>query len=145
MRIKKYYGAYIIIFDIISDTPEILFEPELEQLCFSFEDSKILDKRLPHNELIRLQQKYTKHILLATDIKPFDELRLLLKFLTNFLIITNQAQNFFIESITYRTDYEIIAYGTEIFYGDISSISFSPTARMGWSNPQLIEKIINYR
>lgn len=145
MRIKKCYGAYVIIFEILSDTSEILLESELEQICFSFEDSTLLDKRLPYNDLIKLQQKFNKHILIAENIKPFDELRILLKFLTNFLVITKQFNNFFIESITFRGEDEIIAYGTEIFQGDISSISFSPTARMGWTNPQLLDKIINHR
>jgi len=143
MRVKKYYSSFTIILDILLDDNKIEFEKELEEIFNSFDEITLLDRNIPHNDIIKLQQKNPKHVLLTTEIKPFDNIRLLLKFVHNFLIITNQSRKFSVETLMLQGEEEIIAYGTEIYQYPIQGITFSPIARAKWSNPQLINKIID--
>lgn len=143
MKIKKYYGSYTVIFDLLNDETEIMFEKELDDIFFSFEESTIINKTLPYNDLIKLQQSNPKHILVENEVRPLDHIRLLLKFLNNFLCITQQTKNFVVDSLILQGEKEIIAYGSEIYQYSIKNITFSPTARLKWSNPQLINKIID--
>jgi len=143
MKIKKYYGSYTVIFDLLNDETEIMFEKELDDIFFSFEESTIINKTLPYNDLIKLQQTNPKHILINNEVKPLDHIRLLLKFINNFLYITQQTKSFIVDSLILHGEKEIIAYGSEIYQYPIENITFSPTARLKWSNPQLINKIID--
>ena len=113
MRIKKYYGAYTITFDLLTDEINLMFEKELDDIFFSFEETTILNKSLPHNELIKLQQANPKHILIVGEVKPLDHIRLLLKFVNNFLIITNQTTKFTVDTLNLHGENEIIAFLVE--------------------------------
>jgi len=143
MRIKKHFGLFTVIFDMLSDDYIIHFEKELEDIFLSIENATLIDRRIPYDDLIKIQQKNPKHILIPSTVKLFDDIRLLIKLVNNFLIATNQNEKFMIETLIFHGEDEIIAYGSEIYPYPTTQITFSPTARLSWSNPQLINKIID--
>jgi len=143
MRIKKYFGQFTIVLEILSDYKELEFEDVLSDICRSFDESKLLNKTIIHNELVKQQQKYPKHILIPFEVEYIDNLRILLKLINNFLTTTNQSKYFMMDMPYVQGDEEIIAYGNEIYLNPIDEITFSPIARSFWSNPQLINTIIH--
>ncbi len=141
MIIKKVYRNIHIDVNILKDTLTIQEENVIEDICMTFEDIKVLDKLEKFDSLIKQQQKYNKHLLINNP-KPFDNLRILLKMLNNFLIVTKQSLNFSIEAITYLGDDELYVHGSEMYLGNISNITFSPSSRSHWTKPQIVNTII---
>ena len=141
MTIKKVFRNVELIINLLGDTTTVKDENIMEDICMSFFNVVCLDKNEEFNSLIKKQQQNSNHILMPNP-KPFDEIRILLKMLNNFLLLTEQFTNFSIESIIVIEDDEIYAHGTEMYLGDISEITFSPSTRAHWTNPQLIQTIL---
>jgi hypothetical protein len=141
MTIKKVFKNIEIVINILGKTTEINDETIMEDICISFSDVICLNKNEEFNSLIKKQQQTTKYILVPNP-KAFDELRILLKMLNNFLLVTKQFTNFSIETITIIGEKEITAHGSEMYLGSISDISFSPTSRSHWTSPQTMYNII---
>jgi len=142
MTIKKVYRNVELVINLLGDTTTLKDETVLNDICISFNNVVCLDKNEEFNSLIKKQQKNSAHILMP-DPKPFDELRILLKMLNNFMLLTEQFTQFSIEAITIiREEDEISALGAEMYLGSISEITFSPSARSHWTNPQLMQTIL---
>ena len=144
MTVKKVYRNIEIIFNILGETTTINEETVLLDICLSFNNIVCLDKNKPFNELVKLQQQNSHH-LLVNNPKPFDEIRILIKMINNFLLITGQFTNLSIESISIILEDEIYAHSSEIFLGDMASITFSPSSRSHWTKPQLMNAILELR
>lgn len=141
MTIKKVYRNIELTINLLGNTSMMTEENVIEDICLSFNEVVCLDKHEEFNSLMQKQQKNNRHILMSTP-KPFDKIRLLLKMLNNYLISTNQFTLFSIESITIFEEDEITAHGSEIYLGDISEITFSPSTRSHWTKPQLMQIIL---
>ena len=131
-----------LTFNILTDTLKPINFNLIEDICFSFDDSIIIDSSLPFEKLVIEQQKYTKYIL-SPSINSLVRIQLILRLIDNFLIVTKQHLSFNVERINMIIDdVELSAYGSEMFNGDISSLSFSPSIRTKWTDPQLFQEII---
>lgn len=152
MIIKKTIGNTKLYFEIKGSTLVLEKEKILTDIINSLNGFKFINKNKPFNELIKEQQKHQKFILVNFDSKPFDEFKLLCKVVFNFLTETDQTNNFMIDIIEIKNgDDDIVIYGTDQFFAYdehgykvkfTNGISFSPTIRMHWSEPKLIEKIL---
>lgn len=143
MLLKKQYRSTIINFSIQGNSLSINDETVLESIITSLDGFKFINKNQSFNDLVKIQQKYPKHILIDKDTKPFDELKFIIKVVYNFLAETNQLKNFMLENIEMIIDgNEITIFNTEIFRDKIELTTFSPTIRGSWNNPLLIEKIL---
>jgi len=141
MTIKKVFRNVELIINLIGETTLVKNENIMEDICMSFNGVVCLNKNEEFNSLIKKQQQNNNHILMPNP-KAFDEIRILLKMLNNFLLLTEQFTNFSIESIIILGEDEIYAHGTEMYLGKISEITFSPSARAHWTNPQLMQTIL---
>lgn len=142
MILKKVYRNIHLDINIMGSSTTIENETVLEDICMTFSEAIILNKLEEFNTLINKQQQNNRHILIDNP-KPFDAIRLLIKLINNFLIVTKQSLNFTFEALTYLGDDEIYAHSSEMYLGNISNITFSPLTRSHWTNPQLINQIIN--
>lgn len=144
MKLKKQFENIIIYFDIHGNSLSLEKENVLVDIINSLDDFKFINRDQTFDNLIKIQQKYPKHILVNYEPKQFDELKFKIKSIYNFLSVTNQIKNFMLDSIETTIDDEtIIIYSTEILREDISSnTTFSPLIRSQWTNPDLVEKIL---
>ncbi len=145
MKLKKIYNDNVVIyFEILNSVLVLENEKILEDIIISLSNFVFINRNKPFNELIKIQQKYPKHILIDFDSSSFDELKFIIKSIYNFLIETNQLKNFIIDSMEIPIENScIIVYATEIMQNKITNnITFSPTIRSYWSNPLLIECIL---
>jgi len=145
MRIRKYYNEFELVLELLDNETEIVFEQTIMDILQAFDNTTLLNSNIEFNDLIKLQQSNPRHILIPYEIKPFDNMKIILKLLNNFFKVTNQSHLFMIESLTKRDEIELIAYGSEIYLEPINKMSFSPSTRMKWVDPQLINKIISIK
>lgn len=146
MHLKKRYKNCIITFDIIGDSIELNQSDILESTIESLLDFKFINKIIPFNELVKIQQKYKKYIMVDYDSNPLDEFKLLSNVVYNFLILTEQNKNFFPESIELIMGADrLIIYPTEkLQIQQFGNLTFSPSIRCEWIDPLLIERIIKH-
>ena len=142
MIIKKNYNNIYLEFYILENTYIIDYEPILKDICVTFDNTTLLNKQEDFNSPIKKQQKTNKYILI-NDPQVFDNIRVLIKMINNFLIRTKQSTKFSLETLILQSDELIQAHGSEMYLKDIKDITFSPTARSHWSNPHLMNEIIN--
>lgn len=144
MQIKKNIGSFTIIINMNGYETNIQHYDILLDIFGSFENAIILNNNIKADVLMQLNQSGNSTILTTEEPKKFDELRILLKLISNFFIYTNQVQFFNIEYIEKQmNDDSIIAFGSEIYNGDLKKLIFSPSLRAKWKNPQFINNLIN--
>lgn len=143
MQIKIVYEFGELTFDVINDTIHLEETDTLLSLITSLNGFVFLNKNKPFNELVKLQQKHQKYILVDGDTFPLDNYRYISKIIYNFLVLTNQTDKFILDNITFKHNDTILKlFGIESLVTKFESITVSPTIRADWSNPILIEKII---
>ena len=144
MKLKKQFNEITLYFEILNFDNELQQESVLEDLIVSLTDIKLIYRTQPFDDLIKVQQQYPKHILTTFEPKPFDEVKLLISSIYNFLVETNQYRNFMIDNVelNYKNN-AIVAYGTEgLLVGLDDKTTFSPLVRSCWRNPLLVEQIL---
>ncbi len=148
MKLKKTYNGCVIIFDIIGTTTTLTSSDILGSLIESLMNIKFINRTMEFNDLIKIQQKYKKYILVDYDTQPLDELKLLSTVIYNFLIITKQHNILFPEEIHLTNDdsnSEIIIFSTEkLNISQLGNFTVSPTIRAEWIDPIMIENIIRH-
>jgi len=143
MQIKKYIKSFTIVFNMNGSKSKIDKFNILEDLFLSFEDVTVVNKNIKPEKLMEINQSGKKTLMIDSIIQPFDEIKILLKLVTNFFIYTKQIQDFSLEFIEKELDEEtLIVYGSEIYLDELNKITFSPTMRTKWRNPQIINNLI---
>lgn len=146
MQVKKHFRSIKAVFNLHNDKTTIDKFEVLEDIFVSLENSIIVDKNIKPEKLMEINQSGLKPLMINGDFKPLDNIRILLKLVSNFFIYTNQVQDFTLEYIEFiDNDEEIIAYGSEIYHGDLTKITFTPTIRSKWRNPQIFNNLIEMR
>jgi len=143
MQVKKYIRSFTVIFNIHGFNTNIKYYEVLEDLFLSFENSILINKNIKPEKLMEINQSGKNSIMVDSDPKAYDEIRILVKLISNFFIHTNQVQDFTLESIEKEIDGgSIIANGMEIYNGDLRDLTFAPTIRSKWKNPQIVNNLI---
>lgn len=145
MKIKKHYGVITISFEVQGKYAPLTDGNILSDIASCLTSIKLINKNKPFDDLIKLQQKNPKHILVDFDPDPLDELRFFVNTIQNFLTETNQSQ-FIFSCLTVAADTgELVFYPTDWLDQKTSNnITFSPFIRCDWkNNPTLTEKILN--
>ena len=144
MQIKKKLAEFTVVFNLNRYNDTIDMFEILESIIMSFQNTILLDKNIKPEKLMELNQSGKRTLLTDSEVKPYDTIRILTKLISNFFIYTNQVQDFTLEHIEVELDEEtsIIIYGSEIYQGDLRKITFTPTIRSKWRNPQVINNLI---
>ena len=143
MQLKKIIGSFTITFNIHGFNEKIEHFDTLKSIFLSFENTLIVHRTIKVEELMKINQSGKSTIITDSNIHIYDEIRILVKLVSNFFIFTNQAQHFTLEVIEKEIDDGvIIVYGTEVYNGNLKEITFSPSIRAKWKNPQLINNLI---
>lgn len=143
MQLRKKYGSLTVLLNIHGFETEIKHHETLDDLFNSFENSTIINKNIKPEKLMEINMSGTKTIMSDDIPNPYDELRILIKLVSNFFIFTNQVQDFTLESIEKEVEENTyIFFGSEVYQKDLRNITFTPTLRSKWRNPQIIQNLI---
>jgi hypothetical protein len=143
MQLKKFIRSFTVIFNVHGFRHNIEKYEILEDLFLSFENSIIIKKNIKPEKLMEINQSGKSTIMVDSDTQAYDELRILVKLVSNFFIYTNQVQDFTLESVEKEIDDgTITTFGSEIYKDDLRELTFSPTIRSKWRNPQIINDLI---
>ncbi len=144
MKLKKNYNTITINFEILKDSFIIANEDILHNLVTSFEYSVLLNKKTNFNDLLKLQQKNPKFILIDNDALTYlDNYRLIIKLINSFLSITKQTHTFILDSVEFNHNNHLTVSGMEYYQGSLKNATFSPMIRSEWINSRVIEEIIS--
>lgn len=143
MQIKKHFNSITAVFNTNNDKLEMNNQNILEDIFLSLENVIVVEKNIRPEKLMELNQSGMKPLIINGETRQLDSIRILLKLVSNFFIHTNQVQDFTLEYIeTNINDTTIIAYGSEVYQDDLRQITFSPTIRSKWRNPQMFNTLI---
>jgi len=142
MQIIKKIGNIKAFINIHKNELQIELEDILNDIFISMENTIIVDKKIKPEKLMEINQSGKKPIL-ADNPKNLDEIKILLKLISNFFIYTQQTTFFTLESIEleYKNN-TIIAFGSEIYQGDLNDLTFSPLIRAKWKNQKIMNALI---
>lgn len=142
MQIKKEFDEMIIFFNVLGNTVDIEKIDILENSLLSAFQVKLIKRDKPFNEMIKLQQKYSKHIIVDYEIGQFDDFRLLVRIVKNFLRETSQVKFFSLDRIELKNENGLIMFEPDLLRIPIGEkATISPVIRSCWLDPNLIEKI----
>ena len=143
MQLKKKYKTTTLFFEVIGRKMTLEKEDIIEDIIDSLNGFKFINKNLPFNELIKLQQKNPAFILVNFESEIFDEMKFFINVIYNFLVETKQSNHFMIDHVELMVDNNCyIIFATECLQKPISSdMAFSPIIRSCWRNSVLIDNI----